>query len=286
METEDGVPYGCSHHAECAQHQASVSLSAMSAPDFPFHDSDHVTQDTPLTPPQTAESSMDISSGLGFPLGRSMHVECVCQDHQVDEVEADINMMPLSPSPAKDPAWSNHSNQDFLILWFELQPLRDESSPKNNHCSGFRSSVSKFDADNDTALATTDPLSASKLKEDISKLFSTLFEDPLDPANLSIGQSEMSLSNLDLEAELQKILNLPQSDNKDVPRLTDLVPCNASFSTSTPPPLTPPVHPASLSLSRLYRGKALRCCIFIFHHHACPLFLLPLSAPYHTQPLH
>lgn len=94
----------------------------------------------------------------------------------------------------------------------------------------------------DTALATTNPLSASKPKEDIGELSFTLFEDPLDPGNLSIGQSEVSLSNLDLEAELQKVLNLPQSDNKDdVPRLTDLVPRNVSFSTSTPPPLTPPL---------------------------------------------
>lgn len=148
METEDGVPYGRSHHAERARRRASVSSPAMFAPDFPFHDSDHATQDTPSTPPRTAESSMNISSGLDIPLGRSTHVERARQDHQVDEVEADINMMPPSPSPAKDPAQSNHSNQDFLIPRFELQPPRDESSPKNNHRSGFRSSISGFDADN------------------------------------------------------------------------------------------------------------------------------------------
>ncbi|KAF8551975.1 hypothetical protein OG21DRAFT_1486564 [Imleria badia] len=225
IETEGGVPYGRNHHSERARRRASVSSPAMSAPDFPFHDSDYAVQDSPSTPPRTTESSMDISSGLDVPLGRSTHVERARQDHQVDEVEADVNMMPPSPSPAKKPARNEHSNRDFLVPRFELQPPRDESSPKNNH----------------RALSTADPFSASKPKEDVGELSFTLFDDPLDPANLSIGQSEVSLSNLDLEAELQKVFNPPQSDKDDVPRLSDLVPRNTSFSTSTPPPLTPPL---------------------------------------------
>ena len=92
----------------------------------------------------------------------------------------------------------------------------------------------------DVALSTADPFSVSNAKEDVGEL-SFAFDDPLDPANLSIGQSEVSLSNLDLEAELQKVLNPPQSDRDNVPRLSDLIPRNASFSTSTPPPLTPPL---------------------------------------------
>jgi len=95
---------------------------------------------------------------------------------------------------------------------------------------------------NDVALPTADPFSVSKAKEDVGELSFTSFDDPLDPANLSIGQSEVSLSNLDLEAELQKVLNPPKSDEKDdVPKLSDLIPRNASFSMSTPPPLTPPL---------------------------------------------
>ena len=93
----------------------------------------------------------------------------------------------------------------------------------------------------DVALSTADPFSVSNAKEDVGELSFVSFDDPLDPANLSIGQSEVSLSNLDLEAELQKVLNPPQSDKGDVPRLSDLIPRTASFSTSTPPPLTPPL---------------------------------------------
>ncbi|KAH0829203.1 hypothetical protein J3R83DRAFT_2763 [Lanmaoa asiatica] len=219
METEDGVPYGRTHHAERARRRASVSSPAMSVPGFPFHDSEHSVQDSPSTPPRTTESSMDIS-GSDIPLGRSTYVECVRQDH---EVEVDVNMMPPSPSPAKKLVRSEHSNRNSLIPRFELQPPRNESSPKNN--TG--------------ALSAVDPFSVSKAKEDLGELSFTSFDDPLDPANLSIGQSEVSLSNLDLEAELQKVLNPPQSDNKDnVPRLPDLIPRNTSFSTSTPPPLT------------------------------------------------
>ena len=87
------------------------------------------------------------------------------------------------------------------------------------------------------ALSTADPVSKA---QEISELSIMSIEDPLDPANLSIGHSEVSLSNLDLEAELQKVINPPQPDNKDdVPRLSDLIPRNTSFPTSTPSPDTP-----------------------------------------------
>jgi hypothetical protein len=141
METEDGIPYGRSHHAERARRRVSVSSPAMSAPGFPIHDPEHVVQDSPSTPPRTAESSMDISFGS---LGRSTHVERAHQDQQVEEVEADINMMPPSPSPTKILARTEHSNRDLLIPRFELQPPRNESSPKNSHLSAFRSSLFRF----------------------------------------------------------------------------------------------------------------------------------------------
>ena len=67
-------------------------------------------------------------------------------------------------------------------------------------------------------------------------------DDPMDPVNLSIGQSEVSLSNLDLEAELQKVLhaNRPTAEDR-APKLSELIPRNSPFATSTPPPLTPPL---------------------------------------------
>ncbi|KAG8221335.1 hypothetical protein J3R82DRAFT_1503 [Butyriboletus roseoflavus] len=236
MDTEDGVPYGRTHHAERARRRASVSSPAMSAPGFPFHDSEHSVQGSPSTPARMAEPSVDMSSGSDIPLGRSTHVERARQDHQVDAVEADVNMMPPSPSPTKELVRSEHSNRDALVPRFELEPPRNESSPKNSH----------------SALPTADPFSGSKAKEDVSELSFVSFDDPVDPANLSIGQSEVSLSNLDLEAELRKVFNPPQSDNKgDVPRLSDLIPCNASFSTSTPPPFTPPLSFATSGSSNV-----------------------------------
>lgn len=137
METEDGVPYGRSHHAERARRRASVSSPAMSVPDFSFHDSDHDVHDPSSTPPRTAESSMDISFGLDIPLGRSTRVERVHQDHQIDEVEVDVNMVPPSSSRGNKPAQSENSNRGSLIPRFELQPPRSESSPKNSLSSGF-----------------------------------------------------------------------------------------------------------------------------------------------------
>lgn len=102
------------------------------------------------------------------------------------------------------------------------------------------------------ALPSADPSSVSRPKEQIGELSFTSFEDPLDPANLSIGQSEVSLSNLDLEAELQKVFNPPQPDSKDdVPRLSDLIPRTSTFSTSTPPRHTPPLSFATSGSSSI-----------------------------------
>jgi hypothetical protein len=109
METEDGIPYRRSHHAERARRRVSVSSPALSAP---IHDPEYVVQNSPSTPPRTAESSMDISFGS---LGRSTHVERAHQDHQVEEVEADINTMPPSPSPTKILARTEHSNRDLAL---------------------------------------------------------------------------------------------------------------------------------------------------------------------------
>ncbi|KAF9228374.1 hypothetical protein BS17DRAFT_799695 [Gyrodon lividus] len=235
LQTADGVPNGRSHHAERARRRASVSSPAMSMPSFPFHNSEG-EQGSPSTPPRTAESSMNSSSGLDVPLGRSTYVEHARQDHEQGEVEEDVNMMPPSPSPAKKPVWGEHSNRDSLIPRFELQPPRNESSPKGAHAGP----------------STADPFSLPRVKEEphLSELSFTSFDDPLDPANLSIGQSEVSLSNLDLEAELQKVLH---ADPKcDVPRLSHLIPGSSSFSTNTPPPLTPPLSFAGVSSGSSY----------------------------------
>lgn len=141
METEDGIPYGRTHHAERARRRASVSSPAMSTPGFPFHDSEHTVEGSPSTPPRTAESSVDISSSSDIPFGRSTLVERAREDH---EVEADVNMMPPSPSPTKQLVRSEHSNRDPLIPQFGLEPPRNESSPKNSHSGGFRSSLLQF----------------------------------------------------------------------------------------------------------------------------------------------
>ena len=71
--------------------------------------------------------------------------------------------------------------------------------------------------------------------------------DPMDPANLSIGQSEVSLSNLDLEAELQKVLHEHRPTTEDVPKLSEIISCSSPLATSTPPPHTPPLSFAGVS---------------------------------------
>ncbi|KAF9243107.1 hypothetical protein BU15DRAFT_72306 [Melanogaster broomeanus] len=239
FETEDGVPYGRSHHAERARRRVSVSSPATSIPGFPFHESEGSDEGSPSTPPRTAESSMDISSGFEIPLDRPPHLGRAHQDHELHQVDEDVNMIPPSPSPAKNPVRSEHSNRDSLIPRFELQLPKNESSPKGPH----------------VGLPSADLFSHPRVKEEphLGELSITSFDDPMDPANLSIGQSEVSLSNLDLEAELQKVLHANQPDPKDnVSRLSDLIPHNSSFRSSTPPPLTPPLSFAGVSSDSSY----------------------------------
>ncbi|KAH7883170.1 hypothetical protein F5I97DRAFT_188723 [Phlebopus sp. FC_14] len=241
LETEGGVPYGRTHHAERARRRASMSSPAISFPGFPFHSPEQPEQDSVSTPPRPAKPTEDGSPGYEVPLGRSTHVERAREDHGPGELDEDVNMIPPSPSPAKRETRIEHAHRDSLIPRLDLPLPTNESSPTAMH--------------SDASLV--DPFVLPRVKEEphFCETSFTSLDDPMDPANLSIGQSEVSLSNLDLEAELQKVIrgNTVSSDD-EVPKLSDLIPRNSSFSTSTPPPLTPPlsfagVSPDSSSLS-------------------------------------
>ncbi|KAF8421727.1 hypothetical protein L210DRAFT_3672552 [Boletus edulis BED1] len=181
--------------------------------------------------PLPINHSMSLEPGtnlLDIPLGRSTHVERACQEHQMDEVEADVNM---TPSSAKKP---RAASTPIEILSFHAL---------NYNCREMKAPPRLVMA---VAFSTVDPFSISNVKEEV------------DPTNLSIGQLEVSLSNLDLEAELQMVLNPPQSDNMDtVPRLLDLIPRNASFTMSTPPLPNPHSFSTSSSFHSLSPSEAM-----------------------------
>ncbi|KAG6335020.1 hypothetical protein ID866_4065 [Astraeus odoratus] len=236
VETEDGVPYGRTHHAERARRRASVSSPAISAPGFPFH-SPQSGQDSPSTP-RSGEGSIALSEP-NLPHGYSLRTECTNDGHVRGQLDEDVNMIPPSPSPAKPATRSEHSCRDSLIPRLEL-PL-----PKSKDLPG----------GSESSASTTDIFAVPRTTGEVhvSESSFTSFEDPMDPANLSIGQSEVSLSNVDLEAELREVLHGHCPVNGDgAPKLSEIIPRNPPFTTSTPPPPTPPLSFAGISSGSSY----------------------------------
>ncbi|KAI6105076.1 hypothetical protein EDD16DRAFT_232832 [Pisolithus croceorrhizus] len=208
LETEGGVPYGRSHHAERARRRASVSSPAHSAPGFPFPNSH--SQSSPSTPPRSADSSMVLSEPE-VPHGCSSESDHI---HDV-QLEQDVSMIPPSPSPMKSEPKMEHTRKDSLIPRFELELPKNENSPST----------------------AADPFSVARSKEEphIAETSFYSIDDPMDPANLSI------------------VLQGNRPVNKhELPKLSELIPRNSPFTTSTPPPLTPPLSFAGASSGSSY----------------------------------
>jgi len=164
-------------------------------------------------------------------------------------------MMPPSPSPTKKATYNENANRDSLIPKFQLPPSHDQNSP-GPAVTGW---LFEFQLIRDIYLLDTldipaaDPFSLPPIKDEpqLAELsFTSLDEqDPMDPANLSIGHSEVSLSNVDLEAEIAALegRHLPYcEDVQEIPTLDDLLPRSLASSRSTPPP-TPDLSFAGVS---------------------------------------
>ncbi|THG97166.1 hypothetical protein EW026_g4783 [Hermanssonia centrifuga] len=130
-DAEAGVPYGRTHHAE------RVALAHRS-----HHEQFHTEQETqayplrldlPASPPHTpprrssTEATDNLSPGSHIPLGRSTHSERVKKAQRENEdVEADVKMLPPSPSPIKvrrDPSHANEGSgpvMENLVPRFEV----------------------------------------------------------------------------------------------------------------------------------------------------------------------
>ncbi|KAH7915080.1 hypothetical protein BJ138DRAFT_998751 [Hygrophoropsis aurantiaca] len=229
MENEGGVPYGRTHHAD-RRRRASVSSPALA---FPLYSPEQSHDDeTPSTPPRAGTPISAPSSAV--PLGRSTHPERIREEHRPDDLDEDVGMMPPSPSPAKKNSRSESGNKDSLIPKYNL-----EIQPQTSNSGKFF--LNSLDPPIELCTDAPDPFAMPRIKDEpqLAELSFTSFEDPMDPANLSIGHSEVSLSNLDLEAELEQVLDgqiLHDLDGETLP-----------MRTSTPPPPTPDLSFANVS---------------------------------------
>ncbi|TFK75463.1 hypothetical protein BDN72DRAFT_939520 [Pluteus cervinus] len=186
LETEDGVPFGRTHHVERSlkHHQKSPQIGLLERPaQYPFNLSlaPRSPQGTPGTPPRRSPAHTFSTP----PLGRSTHIERTKAAREREEY--DVVMLPASPSPHKKPGvlFIPDEQDDPPIPKFSLGEVEYSTTHES----------------------TLDPfMEDQRAAEDTSSI--TAADDPsLDHANLSIGHSETSLGRLD---------NIHESDEQDV----------------------------------------------------------------------
>lgn len=138
LETEDGIPFGRSHHVDrFLQHQHSPHQTP---PHFSPHASSPVhhsspnqspaalayrfnlpTHASPLGPPATPPRRSPALRHSTPPLGRSTHIERICQARK-EEVEVDnVGKLPASPSPMKRTSAGSDVRDDGLIPKFDIE---------------------------------------------------------------------------------------------------------------------------------------------------------------------
>lgn len=114
MDSEDGVPYGRTHHADRATH------SRQSHPTPPLDVPEALTSVTRQSPSLTSTPPQGQSPGPTMPLGRSTHSERARADRIPNDVEEDIQMLPPSPSPAKVKRYPSGDRGEGLVPAFDL----------------------------------------------------------------------------------------------------------------------------------------------------------------------
>ncbi|KAI0249242.1 hypothetical protein BJV78DRAFT_713955 [Lactifluus subvellereus] len=120
MDSEDGIPYGRSHHAD------RVALSRQSHPTPPLEIPETLAFITRQSPSITSTPPQGPSAGSSVPLGRSTHSERARADRMLDDVEEDVQMLPPSPSPAKAKKYPSGDRRESLFPKFDLDGHRQD----------------------------------------------------------------------------------------------------------------------------------------------------------------
>ena len=227
LETEDGVPFGRSHHVERFLQHHENELSQQSPhilqPRFspqaspPHHNSPHrqspsnypfhfnlPTSASPHGPPATPPRR---SPGMRFstpPLGRSTHLERIKkarEDEREAEVDGDdIDRLPASPSPMKKTTAVIDVHDEALIPKFDLNTSENTNFGDFSYLNLPTLAGSHSEA-NDSANISIDPFASGLHDESILSHFqnhgaSSVNDESTDAPNLSVGGSEGSPSRL------------------------------------------------------------------------------------------
>ncbi|KAF9529228.1 hypothetical protein CPB83DRAFT_812523 [Crepidotus variabilis] len=213
LETEDGVPFGRSHHVErFLQHHQHSSPHTQQPPHFSPtgspqqrsspgsypHNLGLATHASPLGPPATPPRRSPAMRHSTPPLGRSTHLErkLKAREEERDEDEQfdDLNKLPVSPSPMKAQPSGSTPREEGLVPKFELAPGKRRESDTNTSAS---INVDAFGS----------RIQDQSIPSDVERANSSLIEhDSMDPSNLSIGNSEVNLSGLVDENDRSELL--------------------------------------------------------------------------------
>ena len=229
LETEDGVPFGRSHHVErFLQHHENGppqqsphilqphfsphasplhhnSPHRLSPSNYPFN-FNLPTSASPHGPPATPPRR---SPGMRFstpPLGRSTHLERMKkareEEREVEvEDDVDIDKLPASPSPMKKTSGAINLHDEALIPKFDLN-TGENANLANLRVLNMRISAGSHCEANDSANFTIDPFAPrlqdeSNVPYDLSHSVSSAHDESTDAPNLSVGVSEGDLSRLE-----------------------------------------------------------------------------------------
>lgn len=232
LETEDGIPFGRSHHVERflqhhengPQQQSPHILQPHFSPQASplHHNSPHrqspsnypfnfnlPTFASPHGPPATPPRR---SPGMRFstpPLGRSTHSERIKKAREEErgaeaEDVIDIDKIPASPSPMKKTSGSLSLHDEALIPKFDLD-TGENANLANLLALNMPISAGSHSEANDSANISIDPFTP-RLQDESNIPYNrshtvSAHDDSTDAANLSVGGSEGDLSRL--EAELR-----------------------------------------------------------------------------------
>jgi hypothetical protein len=231
LETEDGVPFGRSHHVDrfLQHHENGPPQQSPHIPQPHFsphasplhHNSPHrqspsnypfnfnlPTSASPHGPPATPPRR---SPGMRYstpPLGRSTHLERIKKAREEEreaEGDIDIDKLPASPSPVKKTSGAINLHDEALIPKFDLN-TGENTNLANLRVLNMPISAGIHSEANDSANISIDPFAPRLQDESVlpynqSHGTSSAHDEPTDTANLSVGGSEGDLSTL--EAELR-----------------------------------------------------------------------------------
>ena len=129
IDSEDGIPYGRTHHIDRAAHSrhSHPSTPPLDVPEI-------VTSIAKQSPSLTSTPPQGPSAGSTVPLGRSTHSERARADRMPDDVEEDVKMLPPSPSPAKPKRQPFSDRSESLVPKFDLDVHRQDVAESAGRC--------------------------------------------------------------------------------------------------------------------------------------------------------